>query len=44
MGRDCGYLALMTAIAGGAEAVVLPESEIDPEQLAVELAAVYDRG
>ena len=25
MGRDCGYLALMTAIAGGAEAVVIPE-------------------
>ena len=24
MGRDCGYLALMTAIAGGAEAVVHP--------------------
>jgi 6-phosphofructokinase 1 len=44
MGRDCGYLALMTAIAGGAEAVVLPESEIDPELLAAELAAAYDRG
>ncbi|MGB9634749.1 MAG: ATP-dependent 6-phosphofructokinase, partial [Chloroflexaceae bacterium] len=25
MGRDCGYLALMTGIAGGAEAVTLPE-------------------
>ena len=44
MGRNCGYLALMTAIAGGAEAVVLPESEIDPEQLAAELVAAYDRG
>ncbi len=25
MGRDCGYLALMAAIAGGAESVVIPE-------------------
>ena len=30
MGRNCGYLALMAGIAGGAEAVVIPESEIDP--------------
>lgn len=44
MGRKCGYLALMTAIAGGAEAVVLPESEIDPEDLAAQLADAYDRG
>ena len=34
MGRDCGYLALMTGIAGGAEAVVIPEVETDPETLA----------
>lgn len=25
MGRKCGYLALMTGLAGGAEAVVIPE-------------------
>lgn len=25
MGRDCGYLALMSGIAGGAEVVVIPE-------------------
>ncbi len=25
MGRNCGYLALMAGIAGGAEAIVLPE-------------------
>ena len=31
MGRDCGYLALMSAIAGGAEAVAIPEIETDPE-------------
>jgi 6-phosphofructokinase 1 len=44
MGRDCGYLALMAAIAGGAEAVVLPEVETDPEALAAELRLAYQRG
>ena len=34
MGRDCGYLALMAGIAGGAEAIVVPEFEVDPESLA----------
>jgi 6-phosphofructokinase 1 len=44
MGRECGYLALMSAIAGGAEAVVLPETETDPEAVAAELRAGYERG
>ncbi len=44
MGRDCGYLALMSSIAGGAEAVVIPEIEIDPEELAGSLRATYQRG
>lgn len=44
MGRDCGYLALMAALAGGAEAVVLPEVETDPEVVAAELRAAYERG
>lgn len=44
MGRDCGYLALMTGIAGGAEAIVIPEVETHPEQIAAELRAAYDRG
>lgn len=44
MGRDCGYLALMAAVAGGAEAVVLPEVEADPDRLAAEIKAAYDRG
>jgi 6-phosphofructokinase 1 len=44
MGRDCGYLALTAGIAGGAEAVVLPEVETDPEALARSLRAAYDRG
>ena len=44
MGRHCGYLALMAGIAGGAEAVVLPEVEFTPENLAVHIIECYDRG
>ncbi len=44
MGRDCGYLALMAGIAGGAEAIVIPEVETDPEAVAAELRAAYERG
>lgn len=44
MGRDCGYIALMTGIAGGAEAIVIPEAEANPEQIAQELRAAYERG
>jgi 6-phosphofructokinase 1 len=44
MGRECGYLALMSGIAGGAEAVVIPEVETDPEVLATEMRNAYDRG
>jgi 6-phosphofructokinase 1 len=44
MGRDCGYLALMAGIAGGAELVVIPEVETDPEQVAKELNAAFERG
>lgn len=44
MGRDSGYLALMAALAGGAEAAVIPEVETDPEDLARVIAAAYDRG
>jgi 6-phosphofructokinase 1 len=41
MGRDCGYLALMAGIAGGAEAVVIPELDIDLEELANEFRSCY---
>ena len=44
MGRDCGYLALMAALAGGAEAVVIPEFETDPEALIDDFRAAYERG
>jgi 6-phosphofructokinase 1 len=44
MGRECGYLALAAGVAGGAECVVLPEVETDPEKVALELRAAYERG
>ncbi len=44
MGRKCGYLALMAAIAGGAEAVVIPEVESNPEEIAADLRTAYNNG
>jgi 6-phosphofructokinase 1 len=44
MGRNCGYLALMAGIAGGAESIVLPEKPSDPESVACELRDAYERG
>ena len=44
MGHKCGYLALMAAIAGGAEAVIIPEEETDPEAVATDLRAAFDNG
>jgi 6-phosphofructokinase 1 len=44
MGRDCGYLALMSGIAGGAEYILLPEVETDPEEVAEKLRLAYEHG
>jgi 6-phosphofructokinase 1 len=44
MGRNHGYLAVTAALAGGAEAVVIPEVEVDPAALAKELQLAYERG
>lgn len=44
MGRDCGYIALMAAISGGAEAVMIPELPMTPEAIAAELRENYARG
>lgn len=44
MGRDCGYLALMAGIAGGAEAISIPEVRTTPELVAQDVAAAYARG
>jgi 6-phosphofructokinase 1 len=44
MGRNCGYLALMAGIAGGAEAIVIPEAELSPETIAEQIHSSYERG
>ena len=44
MGRDCGYLAMMAGLAGGADAIVIPERELDPDTVATEICAAYERG
>ncbi|HTQ60459.1 MAG TPA: ATP-dependent 6-phosphofructokinase [Candidatus Solibacter sp.] len=44
MGRNCGYLAMISGIAGGAECIVLPEAETDPEFVASELRQAYEKG
>jgi len=44
MGRDCGYIALMAGIAGGAEVIAIPECEVPPEEVAARLHAAYARG
>ena len=44
MGRKCGYLALMSGLAGGAEYVLLPEIKTDPEEVAESLRLAYEKG
>ena len=44
MGRDSGYLALMSAIAGGAEVALIPEFETEPEEILRLLEEAYERG
>jgi 6-phosphofructokinase 1 len=44
MGRNCGYLALMGGILGGAEVVVTPEKSPTMEEIAAMLEDAYVRG
>ena len=44
MGRDCGYLAMMAGLAGGAEVISTPEYEVPAAEIAVRLRAAYERG
>ena len=44
LGRDCGYLALMSAIGGGAQAALVPEFETDPDGLLGLMKEAYGRG
>jgi 6-phosphofructokinase 1 len=43
MGRNCGYIALMTGIAGGAEYIVIPEIESSAEDVANAIQGSYER-
>ena len=42
MGHDCGYLALMSGLASGAERVYLPEEGITLEDLTADVRALAD--
>src|SRR5262245_9618037 len=44
MGRNCGYLAMMSGLAGGAEVISTPESEVPAAEIAIRLRAAYERG
>jgi 6-phosphofructokinase 1 len=43
-GCRCGYLALMTGIAGGADIIVIPEADSTPEQIADAIQRSHERG
>lgn len=44
LGRDSGYLAVMSAIAGGADATIVPEFEADPQEILDLLNESYEKG
>ena len=44
MGRDCGYLAVQSAIVSGAECVLIPENPISIEEVANTIESAYKRG
>lgn len=44
MGRDCGYLALISALTSGAEVCIIPELEYDLESLENRLQKEVDNG
>ena len=44
MGRNCGYLALMSGILGGAEMTLIPERDIELDEIAARLEDAYLRG
>ncbi|GAB4542595.1 MAG: 6-phosphofructokinase [Anaerolineales bacterium] len=44
MGRNSGYLAVMTAIVCGAEVALIPEAPITPDEVAQAVEEAYKRG
>ena len=44
MGRNCGYLALMAGVIGGAEVILIPEAEMTIAEVAGKVEDAYKRG
>ena len=44
MGRNSGWLAMMSGIAGGAECVLVPEVKFNIDSMCEEIKAMYDAG
>ncbi len=44
MGRDCGYIALRVALAGGCEEVLLPEKSFDIKRICQEITQGHEKG
>ena len=44
MGRDCGYIAMRVALAGGAEDVLLPEVKPDLNKVCREIKTAHKKG
>lgn len=44
MGRNCGYLAVMAGVIGGAEVVLIPEAEVTINEVAETLQRAHQRG
>jgi len=44
MGRDCGYIALQVALAGGCEEVLIPEKDFDKKKMCEEISEGNTKG
>lgn len=44
MGRECGFLALISGIIGGAEMILIPEKDVNPEEVADAISDAHARG
>ncbi|MBQ6296117.1 MAG: 6-phosphofructokinase, partial [Selenomonadaceae bacterium] len=44
MGRNSGWLAMVSGISGGAEYILVPEEEYDLDEMCDEMKAAYDAG
>jgi len=44
MGRNCGYLALISGVIGGAELIMIPERDLKMETIVAEIEGAYARG